>query len=59
MENANPTRTPLPAGYKPTANKGEANSTIRSQFQSSSNFRNMGQILLRNISTKRNTLFDI
>ncbi|KAI3619346.1 gag-pol polyprotein [Moniliophthora roreri] len=34
MENANPTRTPLPAGYKPTANKGEANSTIRSQFQS-------------------------
>uniref|UniRef100_A0A0W0GB40 Reverse transcriptase Ty1/copia-type domain-containing protein n=1 Tax=Moniliophthora roreri TaxID=221103 RepID=A0A0W0GB40_MONRR len=34
MENANATRTPLPAGYKPMANKGEANSTIRSQFQS-------------------------
>uniref|UniRef100_A0A0W0FQ65 Reverse transcriptase Ty1/copia-type domain-containing protein n=1 Tax=Moniliophthora roreri TaxID=221103 RepID=A0A0W0FQ65_MONRR len=34
MENANPTCTPLPAGYKPTANQGEANSTIRSQFQS-------------------------
>uniref|UniRef100_A0A0W0FDG7 Reverse transcriptase Ty1/copia-type domain-containing protein n=1 Tax=Moniliophthora roreri TaxID=221103 RepID=A0A0W0FDG7_MONRR len=34
MENANPTHTPLPASYKPTANKGEANSTIRSQFQS-------------------------
>uniref|UniRef100_A0A0W0FHU5 Retrovirus-related Pol polyprotein from transposon TNT 1-94 n=1 Tax=Moniliophthora roreri TaxID=221103 RepID=A0A0W0FHU5_MONRR len=34
MENANATHTPLPAGYKPMANKGETNSTIRSQFQS-------------------------
>ena len=33
MQNAKAAPTPLPAGYTPTANKGEVNPQLRSEFQ--------------------------
>ena len=34
MQNAKPTRTPLPSGYNPKISEIEATSTLRSQYQS-------------------------